>query len=150
MKANKSIENIRNFKNISKISNKAIIRGKRSNFKAKIEANITDPHKTWKSATEKIYGKKNLITDKMMDNNNLVNGSKKVANILNIYFVRKAPNIINNLPNVNINPMDYFKKYIQKNKNTFSIKQINMSELRNILNKIKNPNHMTFMVYLWL
>ena len=129
MKENNTIENVRNFKNLSNISRKAIIYDKRKNFKSTLESNMSNSHKTWKSATDKIYGNKNLIADKMMENNKLVKGSKKVANILNRYFVRKAPNIINNLPNVNINPMDYFKKYIKQQQNKFYIKQINMSEL---------------------
>ena len=80
--------------------------------------------------------KKIVIADRMMENSKMVNGSKKVVNILNRYFVRKAPNIINNLPNININPMTYYKKYVQKKKNTFYLKQINMSELRSILSNI--------------
>ena len=48
----------------------------------------------------------------MMENNKIVNGSKKVANILNRYYVRKPQDIIKNLPNVNINPMKYYKNML--------------------------------------
>ena len=61
MKINKSIENIIKLKNLSIISHKAIISDKRMNLKNKLEKNLDDPHKIWKTTTDKIYDKKLLL-----------------------------------------------------------------------------------------
>ena len=63
-----------------------------------------------------------------------------MANSFNRYFITKITEIEQNQPDNNIDPMDYYKKYVPNFKNTFSFKQVNMSQLRKQLSSIKNTN----------
>ena len=108
MKNNNAEENIKEYKILSKICRKKIILNKRSNtFKAINK--IKNPTKLWKATKNILYGsQKNSI--ERIQNNKFVNGSLNVANVINRFFVRKPLSIINSIPNVNIDPMDFYKK----------------------------------------
>ena len=139
MKINPSIENIKNYKIISKICRKKIISNKRSNtFKA--INNIKNPAKLWKATKKELYGTKTNSIERIIENNKFINGSQKVANMINIYFVKKPNVIANTIPNVNTDPMNFYKSNVEQLINKFRFKQINMSDLRKAISKINLSN----------
>ena len=109
MNSIKSEENIKDYKILSKICRKKVIINKRSNtFKAINK--MKNPTKLWKATKNILYGSKKNSIERIIDNNKFVNGSLNVANVINRFFVRKPLSIINSIPNVNIDPMDFYKK----------------------------------------
>ena len=60
--------------------------------------NLKDPKKLWNSTKNELFGNNRRNINRMMDGNKLINGSEKVANVLNRYFIRKPINIVNKLP----------------------------------------------------
>ena len=98
----------------------------------------------WSQAKDILYGKVNRMPERIIENNKIVLGSKNVANCFNRHFIRKISEIEKNLPETDIDPMIYYKKYIPKFSNQFSMKEINMSQLRVQLTKIKNTNSTDF------
>ena len=63
-----------------------------------------------------------------------------MANSFNSYFITKITEIEQNQLDNNIDPMNYYKKIVPKFQNTFSFKQVNMSQLRKQISSIKNTN----------
>ena len=79
----------------------------------------------WNQAKDILYGKVNRMPERIIENNKIVIGSKNVANSFNRHFIRKVSEIEKNLPETDIDPMTYYKKYIPKLSNQFSMKEIN-------------------------
>ena len=55
-----------------------------------------------------------MIYNILMENGHFHNGSQSSANILNRYFIRKAIDIVNNLPVNNVDSMVYYKTMLKK------------------------------------
>merc|ERR1712105_526436 len=76
--------------------------------------------------------------DKMIENNEIKNGSKNVANILNRYYIQKVRKIREDLMNKNkSDPLIHYTNKIPEPDNKLGIKTINMSQLRNIMRSMK-------------
>ena len=54
--------------------------------------------------------------------------------------IETREDIVDNIPNINLDPMSYYRKYVKKATNKFKFEQINMSELRKIINKMKKSS----------
>ena len=110
MKQDYSTDNIREYKNLVKLTRKLIKIDKKVVFKEKLEKNINNPKELWKLTKDKLYGNKHKNIEKMMENDKFVNGSANVSNVLNRFFIRKGKKIVENLNDNLIDPMKYYNK----------------------------------------
>ena len=143
MKLVKSVENISEFNILSKICHKKIIKEKNCLLQKNLSKE-TNPQKLWRSTKKHLYGSKNKTFNRIIENNTFVNGSLKVANILNRYFIRKPKIIVENLPENNIDPMEFYTKNVNKNINKFSLKPVNMSDIRRAMSSVNKSNSMDY------
>ena len=132
------IDKKREFKNIERQCRKSIEKDRKTNINKNISENINNPSKLWKSAKDQLYGKKQSQPDRIIENGRFINGSKNVSNSFNRFFISKVKKLADNIPDSNIDPMHFFRKYITKMENSFSFKTISMSTLKQIISKINN------------
>ena len=110
---NKNTENKTFLKNIQKtICDKIYFETKNQKDKefSSCKGNI---NKIWKIAKQTFFKNKENFPDKMVFGNEIICGSKKIANKLNQYFIEKVKNKIQSIPLLQIDPLtNYKKKYI--------------------------------------
>ena len=124
------------YKNISNI----IKRLKRiENYKNDINSfnGCENSRQKWNVAKQHLYGKGRSHIERIIENGSVKIGSKKVASAFNRYFITKVRKIREGLPPTNKDPMDDFAKFIKKPKKKLNFEQINMSQLKNQINKMK-------------
>ena len=140
MRRDKTNENVKNFRILSKICRKRVIEEKNKNLKNTLEKE-KNPKKLWQATKNHLYGNNHRTINRIMDNNKFILGSHGVTNVLNRFFIKKPKDIVKNLPINNIDPMEYYTKNVKKNLNKFSLKQVNISDIRKVmsaLNKSKS------------
>ena len=84
---NKTIENKNNLKNTKKILKSIKNKEDFVNKKNKFIEHINNPKEAWKESKNILYGNKNQVTDRIIENNTIKNGSKNVANTMNLFFL---------------------------------------------------------------
>ena len=72
--------------------------------------NVHNPKKSWAEAKKILFGNENQFPDRMMENGEIKTGSKKVANILNRYYIKKIKVIKEAMPERKNDPMENFIK----------------------------------------
>merc|ERR1712055_1163333 len=78
--------------------------------------------------------------DKLILNDKLVYGSKKVADGLNEFYKNKISDLITKIPKTNFDPIAHYKQKIKKPKKILKIKKINTSQLVKTIGNMKNTN----------
>ena len=134
---------------MSVMCRRMVVKDKSSKLKSDVSSNINKPKTIWKTTKDILYGRTFRQPERVIENNNIVNGSAQVANSFNRHFLKKISDIEINQPNNNIDPMNFFKKYIPKLDNTFSFKEVRMSTFRKELSKIKTPILQIYLVCIW-
>ena len=76
----------------------------------------------------------------MIENNNVVVGSKKVAGVLNRYYISKVRKMRENMNKQTEDPMIKYRKYVKKPKYELVIKEVTMSEINKIYKSLNNSN----------
>ena len=64
-------------------------------------------NKIWKQAKNIFFKQKSNFPEKLIFNNTIYNGSKKVAEELNKFFVKKVQNKIKSIPKNNFDPIKH-------------------------------------------
>ena len=90
----------------------------------------------WKVAKRQIYGQRYGHPERMMENGQIKLGSKKVANVLNRYYVSKITTLRKDLPYSYIDPMISYRAYVTKSKNILKISKIRNEELNTIFKRV--------------
>ena len=90
MKKEYNDENIRKYKNNVKFTRKLIKIDKKEVLKELLEKNIKHQQELWKITEDKLYGNKHRNIEQIMQNDKFINGSKNVAIVLNIFFIKKG------------------------------------------------------------
>ena len=139
MKENRTNDNIKDFKILSKMCRKRIIIDKDNKINNDLR-NQKNPKKLWNATKKLLYGNKFKSINRIIENNKFIQGSQKVSNVLNRFFVWKPREILGNLPVNDINPMDFYAKHVEKKSNTFFLKPINISDLRKVMSSVKRSN----------
>ena len=100
----------------------------------KCEGNVK---KQWNIAKNKMFNNKNLTIERIIQNDQMVIGSKKVSAAFNRFFIQKVRKIRNSLENKTEDPMASFKKYIKTPSKKLHFTQIKMSQLKEVFKKMK-------------
>ena len=93
-------------------------------------------NKIWKQAKNLFFKQKSNFPDKLIFNNTVYNGSKKVAEELNKFFVNKVQDKIKSIPKSTFDPIKHYKDKIKKPNNSFKINNINLNQLKEIFSKM--------------
>ena len=126
----------REFKILSSRCRKAITNDRNNDTKKVIYDNIKNPKKLWQQAKKELFGNDIKQPERIIDNGNLIKGSKNVANSFNRFFIKKVKNIINEIPRSQIDPMSFYRQHVPNLSNQFNFKNISMYQLRNSIKKI--------------
>jgi hypothetical protein len=140
MKANNTVENKLNFKNIKYKTKKIIMN---ENIKTEIkhfENNNGNNYKIWKKAKEKLFKTEENQLDRVIDNNVLVIGSKRTCESINNFFINKVKNLNDNLKPQIEDPMIQYNKSIKTPIKLLKFKQISMDKIKRIFSKLKKSN----------
>ena len=87
---------------------------------------------------------KSTNIERILENDNLVNGSQKVASAFNRFFIQKVSKIQKSIDPPTADPMISFRKYIKTPEKELNFKKINMSELRSMFSKMKKSNSASY------
>ena len=127
-------------KNLTNIIRKEKTKFERSLKSKEFENCQGNTNQMWKTAKKHIFGSNIQNPDKMMENGVMNFGSKKVANIMNRFYVSKIRKLKEKMPEPNADPLTHFKKFVKKPKNQLFFRQITSNELEKIYSKINKSN----------
>ena len=97
------------------------------------------PAEVWKATKNLLKYKQNSSPTLLIDhkNNKIIRGGKNISQHLNREYIRRVRECKNKLPQPIADPIINYRRVITKPPESFEIKQINMSELRHAMKKLK-------------
>ena len=98
----------------------------------------------WKLAKEKLYGSNPTHPERIIENNKLIRGSKKVAGVFNRFYISKIRKILQNLDKPTKDPMISYRHFIKRPKEELNFSKITMSQLRKKMKKVKKSNSVSY------
>lgn len=113
-----------------------IKREKCNEIQRKIKENKNDPKKLWKVLKSLYKEEKNEIRSVHVNNVEL-NDSSEIAIALNEFFVNSVENIVKEIPDSKM--VDYIEKIV-KRKSVFKLREINMNEMKQTIEGLKNKS----------
>ena len=84
------------------------------------------------------WAQKDSHPERIMENQKIIVGSKKVANVFNRFYVSKIRKLREKMSQNKVDPMIHFKKFIKKPKTKLELQPISMDQLDKIYSKIRN------------
>ena len=136
-----NIENKRELRSMNRLIAKEKEKYEHNKKKEEFTKCDSNPDKMWKIAKKQIYGNRNKHPERVMENENVIRGSKNVSNTMNRFFVSKVRKIreeLNKRPK--IDPMISYKKFVTKPENKMKIEQISMDNLNKIFKTVNKSN----------
>lgn len=140
IKKDNNIEDIREIKNIKVIIKKKKKEEVMAREKESLNRVKNNPSKLWSEAKKQMYGNQNQHPERIMENNKLVVGSKKVSQVFNRFFITKVRKMREEMSNPTEDPMISYRKYIKKPINELDIDEISMAEINKTYKKMKKSN----------
>jgi Reverse transcriptase (RNA-dependent DNA polymerase) len=122
---------------LSKTYKEMIKKAKCDFIQLKIEENKNDQKKMWQTL-KSLYKKKEENIKKVIFNDEEVTEKSEIGRKLNEFYVNSVDRIVKEIPNPN---RTNYNENIEKRNCRFTIEQITMNELKNIISEIKNKGH---------
>ena len=106
-------------------------------FSNRISDNQGNSKGMWKVLRFLLPGKNKSTISALEVNGETISSRSEIANIFNKYFVDVGKNLASQIPNINIDPLHYVKKYLQKLAvNGFSFTLINNEDMCKLFNNL--------------
>ena len=133
-----NIEDIRHYKNLRNQVNKMV---SINNYKTK-SSMFTDPEvvttkQRWNLIKNLTGQSKNSPPEMILKDNEMITSPLKIANIMNKDYIKVVRDTIDAIPITNLDPIKNYKEAIGEIENKLQFKEINMHDLRKILNAMK-------------
>ena len=143
-KSEKKVEDKIHLKNLTKVIDQRKRTENKDNNKKEFEKCNGKSKNEWRVAKEKLFGTREAHPERVLENNKIVNGAKKVAGVFNRFFVSKVRKIRESIPEQYEDPMIHYKKFVKSPKRKLYFPQINMMQLKKKMNKMKKSNSVSF------
>ena len=138
MKANNTMDNQRQFKNI-KTECRRIIRIKnRNKERENFDKNKNDNKKIWRQTKRKMFSNNESNMERIMFEDKLHVGSKSTAEVINKFFRSKVDKLIEKIHKSKIDPMVNFYKSIKTPEKLFQFKEIDSNDMNKIITQLSN------------
>ena len=133
----KNDEDIRNYKNSKNRVHKMLSRDKKMSIKNKITQAQNNPRQQWNIIKSNLGWTKNLAPNVISKDGKTITDPKGIAQAINVAHISRNAKLYREIPKTSTDPLKNYRKLTQGKNLNFSLKNISMSELRELLKKMK-------------
>ena len=131
-------EDWREYRSVRNSVNSILRREKINWQRSKIEKFSEDSRSTWHNIKTWLGWRSGGPPTKLVENGEMHFKPKKLANIMNKFFIQKVQDLKNNLPVTPGDPLELTRKIMSSNFSSFSLKPVHPSEIVKIINSLKS------------
>ena len=130
-------DDIRQYKNSRNRVHKMLSKDKKLSIKNKIEQVKNNPRQQWNIIKSNLGWTKNLSPNVISQNGETVTEPRGIAQAINVAHIGRNAKLHRQIPKTNTDPLKNYRKLTQGKNLNFSIKNVSMTELRQLLKKTK-------------
>ena len=131
-------EDWREYKSIRNSVNSILRREKESWQRIKLQEISGDSRSTWQNIKSWLGWRTGGPPTKLIENGELHSKPKKLANIMNNYFIEKVRNLRNNLPDTPEDPLELTRRIMSNRSSSFQLQPVHPEEIAKIISSLKS------------